>query len=161
VTELAAADARTLQGRRAGTISRLIADAVDFGVVLAGLGVCYLGVAAARFLIAPRRFHWPTPGTLVLSAFGWALLIGYLTVAWSTTGRSVGKQMMGLRVERRNGSGLGIGIALARAVLCAAFPIGLFWSLFSRESASVHDLIVRTKVVYDWVPRVPASAAGS
>lgn len=122
------------------------------------IGAIYLGVAAVRFLIAPRRFEWPSPGTLRLSLLGWALLIVYLAVAWSGTGRSVGKQMMGLRVERLDGGGLGFGLALLRAALCAAVPIGLFWSLFSRESASVQDLLVRTKVVYDWRPRVPARA---
>ncbi len=127
--------------------------------MLAAIGAIYLGVAATRFLIAPRRFEWPAPGRLALGVFGWALLIGYLAVSWSGTGRSVGKQMMGLRVERMNGGGLGFGIAFVRAALCATVPIGLFWSLFSRESASLQDLIVRTKVVYDWRPRVPARAA--
>jgi uncharacterized RDD family membrane protein YckC len=125
-------------------------------VVLVALGAAYLGVAAAKFLIAPRRFEWPAPGSLRLGALGWGLLIVYLTVAWSGTGRSVGKQLMGLRVERRDDGRLGLGRAFVRAVLCAAFPIGLFWSLVSHESASVQDLIVRTKVVYDWRPRVPA-----
>lgn len=122
------------------------------------IGAIYLGVAAVRFLIAPRRFDWPAPGALRLSLLGWVLLIVYLAVAWSGTGRSVGKQMMGLRVERLDGGGLGFGLALLRAALCAAVPIGLFWSLVSRESASVQDLLVRTKVVYDWRPRVPARA---
>ncbi len=131
-----------------------MADAVDLLVVLAGLGAIYIGVASVRFLIAPRRFHWPVPGTLPLGALGWGLLIVYLAVAWNATGRTLGKQMMGLRVERRDGSGLGLGTAFVRAVICAAFPIGLVWSLVSRERASVHDLIVRTKVVYDWHPRV-------
>jgi uncharacterized RDD family membrane protein YckC len=122
--------------------------------VLVAVGAVYLGVAATRFLIAPRRFHWPVPGRLPLGILGWGLLIVYLAVAWSASGRSLGKQLMGLRVERRDGSGLRPGQAFVRAVICAAIPIGLVWSIVSRERAALHDLIVRTKVVYDWHPRV-------
>jgi uncharacterized RDD family membrane protein YckC len=140
-------------------VSRSVANAVDLVVVLVAEGALYIAFAATKFLIAPRRFEWPTPGTLALSTLGWALLIVYLTIAWNVTGRSVGKQMMGLRVQRRDGGRLGLGLAFVRALLCAAVPIGLVWSLFSRESASVQDVIVRTKVVYDWRPRVPARGA--
>jgi uncharacterized RDD family membrane protein YckC len=139
-------------------ISRFVADAIDLLLVLVAIGVVYLGVAATDFLLAPRRFAWPSPGALAIGIIGWGLLIVYLTVAWSGTGRSVGKQVMGLRVERHDGGGLRLGHAFLRALLCAAFPIGLFWSLFSRDSASIQDLVVRTKVVYDWRPRVPAQA---
>jgi uncharacterized RDD family membrane protein YckC len=46
-------------------------------------------------------------------------------------------------------------VAFIRAFLSVLFPIGLFWSAVSSRSASVQDLLVRTKVVYDWLPRVP------
>jgi uncharacterized RDD family membrane protein YckC len=154
VSSIAAAEARSLQGQRAGFISRFVADAIDLVVVLVALAVIYFGVAATRFLIAPRRFHWPVPGRLLIGVLGWGLLIVYLAVAWSTSGRTLGKQLMGLRVERPDGSGLGAGTAFVRAVICAAIPIGLVWSVVSRERAALHDLIVRTKVVYDWHPRV-------
>ena len=153
-----APEVHALQGRRAGLVSRFVADAIDLLVVLVAIGVVYLGFAATRFLLAPRRFTWPSPGALPLGILGWGLLIAYLTIAWSGTGRSIGKQVMGLRVERRDARGLRLGHAFVRALLCAAVPIGLFWSLFSRESASIQDLLVRTKVVYDWRPRVPARA---
>ena len=142
-------------------MSRFVADAIDLLLVLVAIGVVYLGVAATSFIIAPRRFTWPSPGTLPLGILGWGLLIVYLTVGWSGTGRSIGKQVMGLRVERRDSGGLRLGHAFVRALLCAAFPIGLFWSLFSRDSASIQDLLVRTKVIYDWRPRVPARAVDS
>jgi uncharacterized RDD family membrane protein YckC len=147
--------ARASQGRSAGVVSRFLADAIDLVLIFVTVGLVYLALAAGRFLIAPRRFHWPAPGGLALTALGWGLLIVYLTAAWSGTGRSVGKQVMGLRVERLDGRGLGVGQAFLRALACAAFPIGLFWSAFSRRSASLQDLLVRTKVVYDWLPRVP------
>jgi uncharacterized RDD family membrane protein YckC len=37
------------------------------------------------------------------------------------------------------------------------FPLGLFWSAVSKRNASVHDLIFRTSVIYDWQARVPGT----
>lgn len=152
-------EARALQRSRAGLVSRFLADAIDLVVVLAAVGVVYLGASATRFLVTPPRFTWPTPGRVVLGALAWGLLIIYLTVARTSTGRSVGKQVLGLRVVGREDAGLGIGQAFLRAVLCALFRLGLFWSPFTRESSSVQDLIVRTKVIYDWRPRLPQRPA--
>jgi uncharacterized RDD family membrane protein YckC len=144
----------TLQGSRAGFVSRFAADAIDLVLVLAFVGAGYLGIAAVRFLIAPRRFTWPVIGTFWLATAWWLLLIVYLAVSWSGIGRSFGKQLMGLRIERVNGASVGFGRALTRAALCAAFPVGLVWSIFSRQNASLQDLVTGTKVVYDWRPQI-------
>ena len=42
-------------------------------------------------------------------------------------------------------------VALARAMFCAVFPLGLLWTAVSRENRSVADLLLRTSVVYDWL----------
>ena len=49
--------------------------------------------------------------------------------------------------------------AVARAVLCLLFPIGLLWVVVSRRNASVQDLLVRSAVAYDWAYRGPAVTA--
>jgi uncharacterized RDD family membrane protein YckC len=145
---------QALQGRPAGLVSRSLADLVDLVLVMAAVLLVYLSVAAVRFFRSPLRFRWPEVSGLVLTAFGFGLLIVYLAAAWSGTGRSAGKQVMGLRVERFDGTRLGFGQAFVRAVLCSAFPVGLALLVFNGRSASLQDLIVRTKVVYDWVPHV-------
>lgn len=144
-----------MQGRRAGVVSRFLADGIDLGVVLGALIAIYLGYSAFRFLLQPRRFDWPAPEPLHLGTLGWLLLIAYLAVGWATTGRTVGKTVLGLRVVGPNGEGLGLGRAFLRAFLSALVPIGLFWSAVSSRSASVQDLLVGTSVVYDWEPRLP------
>lgn len=93
----------------------------------------------------------------MIGALGWGLLILYLTIAWTTTGRTIGKQLMGLRVVSRHGERLHFGVALVRALICAAFPLGLFWCAVSRENRSVADLVLRTSVVYDWGHRAPSA----
>ena len=145
-----------MQGRRAVVVSRVMADAIDFGIVLATLVGVYLGVAATRFLLHPRRFTWPEPSTLNLVTLGWLLLVAYLTIGWANTGRTFGKTVLGLRVVGRNGERLPFARALGRALTCAALPIGLFWCVVSARNASIADLLVRSCVVYDWEPRLPA-----
>ena len=54
-------EARPFQGHRAGLVTRIAAAAIDFGIVLIALGVCYLGVFAFLFLLDPRSFTAPTP----------------------------------------------------------------------------------------------------
>jgi uncharacterized RDD family membrane protein YckC len=147
--------ARSMQGRRAGVISRFLADAIDLMVVLASLVTIYFVIAGIRFLIRPRAFTWPELSALNLGTLGWILLIAYLTIGWANTGRTFGKTVLGLRVVDVDGTRLPFWRSLARAVLCAAVPIGLFWCVVSGRNASVQDLIVRSEVVYDWEPRLP------
>jgi uncharacterized RDD family membrane protein YckC len=155
LSQLAPSEVHSLRGRPAGLVSRSVADATDVILVIATVCLLYLGLAAVRFLIAPLRFQWPTLNGFLLSVLGVGLFSVYLAAAWSGTGRSLGKQVMGLRVERLDGRRLRFSHAFLRACLCAVFPIGLIWLAFSRRSASLQDLLVRTKVVYDWLPRTP------
>jgi uncharacterized RDD family membrane protein YckC len=83
----------------------------------------------------------------------------YLWVGWTTTGRTVGKLVMGLRLARADGGHVGIALAFLRAALCVLFPIGLLWCALDRRNRSAQDLIVRTSVVYDW-ERWPSRAGG-
>jgi uncharacterized RDD family membrane protein YckC len=150
-----------MQGRRAGVISRFLADAIDLVAVLAALAGVYFAVAGARFLIRPRAFTWPELSALNLGTLGGVLLIAYLTIGWANTGRTLGKTVLGLRVVDADGTRLRLWRAFVRAVLCAAFPIGLFWCVISTRNASVQDLLVRSTVLYDWEPRLPAEHDGS
>jgi uncharacterized RDD family membrane protein YckC len=83
------------------------------------------------------------------------MAIGYLTFGWATTGRTLGKQLAGLRAVNRGGGRLPYPRALLRAVLCVLFPVGLLWVLVSRRNYAVHDLLVRSAVVYDWYYHAP------
>jgi uncharacterized RDD family membrane protein YckC len=141
-------------------VSRFLAAAIDFGVVLLGLLAGYLAVAVVRFLLAPRDFTWPTPGRPVLIALFWGSLVLYLALSWATTGRTVGKQLMGLRVVSDRGDRLRFGLSLLRALFCAAVPITLFWSAVSRSNRSVADLVFRTSVIYDWRLRATSHGDG-
>jgi uncharacterized RDD family membrane protein YckC len=144
------AEARALQGHRAGFASRVVADVLDLGVAwLLGLSLL-VAAGVFRFLLTGPPLGLPVlPNWLDASAFA-AVAVAYLTFSWAATGRSVGKQVAGLRVVDRAGRRLSLWRSFTRAVLYVLFPAGLLWILASRRNASLQDLIVRTAVVYDW-----------
>ena len=144
------AEARALQGHRAGFASRVVADAVDLGVVwLLGLSALLAG-GVIKYLLTGPPFSLPVlPNWLDVTA-GAVIAVTYLGLSWGGTGRSVGKQVAGLRVVDRAGGRLPLWRAFARATLYVLFPAGLLWVLPSRRNASIQDLVVGSAVVYDW-----------
>jgi len=143
-------DAKVLQGHRAGFVSRIVADAVDFGVVWAiGLSAL-LFAGVVRYLLTGPPFGIPVlPSWLSTVAF-LSIAVVYLAAGWAATGRTLGKQVAGLRLLDHAGRLLPLGRALLRAAMYVAFPAGLLWILVSRRNASVQDLLVRSAVIYDW-----------
>jgi RDD family len=144
------ARAKPLQGRRAGLVTRGLADTVDGTLVGGVVALGYLGVALVRFLWRSWAFTWPTPSFLVMLVLGGLTAVLYLTATWGTTGRSYGKHLLGLRVVGPFGR-LRLGGAFVRAALCVVFPVGLGWVVVSRHNRSLQDTVLRTSVVYDWV----------
>lgn len=143
-------EARTSQGQRAGLISRAAASLIDLFVGTAVLLGGYLAVAVLLFVLRPLTFRWPAPGMLILTIAGAAILIAYLVAGWTTSGRTLGSQVMGLRVVGRDGATLMFARASARAIVCVLFPIGLLWCAVDRRSRAAHDLLLGTSVIYDW-----------
>jgi uncharacterized RDD family membrane protein YckC len=140
----------SVQGARAGFVTRALANVADLLVVLVLLAGGYMAVAATRYLLRPVRFQFPAPGVELLLLLLLGLHAAYFAVMWSVVGRTYGDRVLGLRVVDGGGARLHWGRAGARALLCVVFPIGLFWVLVSRENRSVQDLLLRTSVVYDW-----------
>jgi len=151
-------EARPFQGQHAGLVTRLIANTVDFLVVAVVVAVGYAGVVALRFLWNSRTFSWPAPRLGLLLLVGSTVMVVYLAGTWVVTGRTYGDQLLGLRVVGPGGRPPRIGGALARAVLCVLFPVGLFWVAVSRENRSAQDVVLRYAVLYDWAQQTGAAA---
>jgi uncharacterized RDD family membrane protein YckC len=145
--------ARQYQGRRAGVVTRVVANAVDLGVVIAIVGAIYAVIAATAFLLHPRSFHWPTGLGWSIPVIGFVVLVPYLTLSWCMTGRTYGDALLGLRVVNYRGERMRIAGAALRAVACTVFPIGVLWIAISPANRSLQDLVLRTSVIYDWTPR--------
>ena len=153
------ARAREMQGKRAGFVTRLLAIAVDVGIVFVLYLTVLFGYAVLRFLVSSQPLKLPNPETWVRIAVICAVAFFYLVSAWSSTGRTIGAQVFGLAVVTDHGAPLSYGRAAARALICIAIgEWSLLWSLVSRKNAAIHDLICHTAVVYDWRGRALVDA---
>lgn len=145
-------EGRPYQGRQAGIVSRVVANTVDFVLIVVMVAAGYAGVSAAAFLWSPASFTFPRPSSLVLLVAGCVVEFVYLTLTWVTTGRTYGNHLLGLRVVNDRHERLHLAQAAARAALCVVFPIGLFLAVVSKANRSVQDVLLRTSVIYDWGP---------
>lgn len=142
--------ARAAQGTRAGIVTRLIADAIDFLVLQVIYISILIAIAVVQFLIDRGGFQVGAPNPVVTLVSQWAIFTMYLGSGWSTNGRTLGKTLLGLRVVARDGSRLHTRPAFLRAVCCATFYPGVLWVAVSRKNLALHDIVARSEVVYDW-----------
>ncbi len=144
--------AQDFQGLRAGIISRLAANIIDVIVIVILAFTGYMCVASFIFMLDPRDFSFPPLRMAWFVIACGALLFLYFMVSWCVSGRTLGDRLMGLRVVNHRGYIMHWTGALVRAAFCVAFPIGLFWSIISRENRAIQDVVLRTSVIYDWTP---------
>ena len=144
--------ARELQGQRAGMVSRGLAFSADIGIAFLVYTFVVAAVNLLWDLLFSNRLSVPTPpGWFSALALFWTLVI-YLTLGWASTGRTIGKQLLGLRVVRADAQPLRPRQAFGRAFLCAVFYPGILWVPFDRRCRSLQDMALKTAVVYDWIP---------
>ncbi len=141
-----------LQGLRAGFVSRAVASGSDVVLVLCTYVVGVILVSIAWDLFFSNSISISAPPHWLSELLVWILLVVYLTVGWWSTGRTPGKQMLGLRVGRSDGTPLRFWRALFRAILCASFFPALLLSLVNRRNRGLEDVAFGTVVTYDWFP---------
>jgi uncharacterized RDD family membrane protein YckC len=144
--------------RYAGFWIRFVARLID-GVILAvvGLiiripfGVSMLGLGARPGSVDffPMMIGMMGIASLLQLAIGIAYEVYFL----STRGATLGKQALGLRVIRTDGSGISPSVALGRyfSQWISAFilMIGYIMAGFDEEKRALHDRICDTRVIYN------------
>lgn len=133
------------------------------GALLIDYTVAVLLVASATVLARAwgGDAHWAGVGLLTLGyvAAGVVAVLN-LVVLPTFTGRTVGKWVTDLRIERRDGEPLSYGRALLRhllgyALTLATLGLGFLLAAFSTEGRALHDFVAGTVVVRNRsVPRV-------
>jgi uncharacterized RDD family membrane protein YckC len=144
-------EARPYQGERAGLVTRTLTIVVDALTVALAIVVGFAALNALLFATAPRDFHLLAPSPLVSVVVTLAVLVTYLTVAWSVTGRTYGDHLMGVRVVDRQRQQVRPLRAFARALLYVVFPVGVLWCAGNSSRRTLQDRLLGTSVVYDWV----------
>jgi uncharacterized RDD family membrane protein YckC len=136
----------------AGAFSRLLALAIDAGVVYGSLLLITAAIAALIAAFSKGDEH---AGTVVLAigAFTWIVIaLIYLVVFWSGAGRTPGMSFVAIRMLSEDGRPVRPGQAFRRAVWLpiSAFPLLLgFWGiLFERERRGWPDRRAHTVVCY-------------
>ena len=89
--------------------------------------------------------------TMAYGTVGVAALLNFVLLP-ALVGRTLGKWVTGLRIERRDGMRLSFGRALVRHVVgylltLATFGVGFLLAAFSTEGRALHDLLAGTIVV--------------
>lgn len=152
-------EARPYQGRPAGMVSRALSTAIDLGVVYLAMAGIYLGIRALIWILPPwMDLQMPSAQAFGIGAL--LLLWAYGTVSWATAGRSFGQHLMGLRVQDRHHRHPGWAVSALRTAACMAFPLGLLLVPVSRSRLSLQDLVLRTRVIHDWVTQLPTQEPG-
>jgi uncharacterized RDD family membrane protein YckC len=146
VAPRAAGERRPVE-RPAGALERVQAALIDAGVLI-GLGalVVYFAGRVAQVPLSGLRPAWP-----FLAAYLVFLGLVYASYFTGTTGQTVGKILLGLRVVDSAGHAPGYARALARGALGAlgtlAAGLGLVTVLFDPAHRALHDRVFRTRVV--------------
>ena len=142
--------AQALQGNRAGIVSRVIADGIDYVIAWAIYFAILIAWGVVEYLLTGSTLEIPDPPVAITIVVPWLILIAYLAAGWGSTGRTIGKSVMGLRVVTRKGLRLPARRAFFRAALCATIPWVILWVAVSRKNIGLHDIVFRSAVVYDW-----------
>ena len=161
----------SLQGYYAGFISRAVAIIIDV-VIISLVSAVVIGALTLFFdLPSVKRFiFWLNsilPGSdQVFSAltgprfaaiFFFLFLYLYFIFFFSTTGQTVGKAIMGLRVVTTDGKRMGVKRSLIRTVCytlsLAPLGLGFLWALGEDRRRAWHDKIAHTYVLYVWDAR--------
>ena len=144
------AEARAFNGRPAGVVTRTVASVLDLALTVLLVAGGYLAISGVWFLRRGADFHFPVVSFPVAYAAGFVTLVAYFTVCWAVGGRTYGDRVLGVRVCTLDDLDPSIARSFIRAVLCAAFPLLLVWAAVDGKQRSVQDIVVRTRVVYDW-----------
>jgi len=144
-------DEAVAREQRAGFISRFCAFFIDTVALAAALRVsAWLLAGLARLL---GRFAPPVDlGNVVIAICPPASAL-YFVVSWATSGQTLGKWVMGLRVVAGRGGKANVGVARAAlrlagyAISALPFYLGFLWIL-GPERRGWHDRLARTEVVY-------------
>jgi uncharacterized RDD family membrane protein YckC len=141
---VAAPDSTDVLGRRLGA---LVIDGILLGIVFVIVGVAGGGGKTGH---GQASVHLGGSATLI-----WALLsLLYFTVSEGTSGQTLGKRALGIKVVRADGSPAGFGPALIRNVLRIVDSLPIFYivGLISilatgQRRQRVGDLAANTAVV--------------
>jgi uncharacterized RDD family membrane protein YckC len=162
------AKSQTLQGHYAGFITRLFAFMIDimFVIIMVGIVSYSLSLIWRFFDLIPTMFTdlFASPEAItntykaalpyITPIVDIILVCGYFIFFWMSSGQTLGKALMGVRVVSVSGRPLTFLQALLRFLLypisAMIFFLGFIWILVDNQRQGWHDTLARTYVIYTW-----------
>ena len=160
---------QTLQGHYAGFITRSFAFIIDLIIVALMLVIVSSALSFITHFIGliPEIFTnlFSTSDDSITKTYDEALpaitlvvnivlVFGYYIFFWTSSGQTLGKALMGVRVVSVSGRPLTFFQALFRFLLYPVsamfFFLGFFWILADNQRQGWHDNLARTYVIYAW-----------
>jgi uncharacterized RDD family membrane protein YckC len=145
-----------LEGSYAGAVSRLVGYVIDVFLVTTSFAI---GASVFEYVVStvlPVELDLadlPVVSGIALAVWSFT----YFTYLLATTGRTVGKAIVGTRVVRADGRDLHAGRAALRVLMMplsfALFGVGLLLIVIRQDRRALHDLIAGTSEVYSWQRR--------
>ncbi|MCL7476510.1 MAG: RDD family protein [ANME-2 cluster archaeon] len=138
---------------KADFVQRLIAyliDGVLLGIVLTIVAII-VSIIIGIVVFALKSEVFAIIGIFVLYAVMFAIPVGYFTYFYGTSGQTIGKKMMKIKVVSVDGTPLTYTKGFVRVIgyVIASIPlyIGLIWMLFDENKQNWEDKIANTYVV--------------
>ena len=146
----------TQQGHYAGAVSRLVAFCCDQAIATICFSIATASLTYIIVVITPDKYKLQLPPTLVSAVYLFWLFL-YYSYPWSTSGKTAGMAILGLRVVQRDGSQTTLRCGVLRTLMFPlgfiTFGLGFIGVITNREHQALYDRIAKTTVVYDWDAR--------
>ena len=146
---------------QAGLATRLVAFAIDFGLLFAVYSL------ASGVIASVVSFSFGSTlslaGAIVLGVIAYLVGGAVLVLFWTLGGQTPGMRFLSIRLIEGGSRDVTLGTAIKRlfALVVALIPFGLgyFWILRNPSRHAWHDTMTGTEVVYDEAQRAPYVSA--
>ncbi|MGH2967454.1 MAG: RDD family protein, partial [Solirubrobacteraceae bacterium] len=152
----------------AGWWSRVGAQVIDGLIVTVGAGVLFVAITAP-FSIGFFASDEVGVVSIIVGALLAVLCIAVVALLYApalmarTDGKTLGRQVTGIRVIRTNGQPIDFRFALVREVVVKSLLVGVastltgglaylidvLWPLWDEENRALHDFVVNTRTIVD------------
>jgi uncharacterized RDD family membrane protein YckC len=130
---------------------RLVATLIDGLILFTGTFLLVLAVGLIGVYLNIYSNDEMIPVDRLTVIFGLLLSIFYYVGAWSKSGQTIAKSVLGIKVVGLNGQPLSVGRALLRYLgyIVSALPLslGFLWIVFDKQRQGWHDKIASSYAI--------------
>ncbi len=154
-------DQEELETDQAGLATRLVAAAIDLGLLFAVYSLASGVLASVISFVFGRQLS--LAGAVVLGGLAFLACGAVFSAFWALVGQTPGMRLLSIRLTYHGSRDITLGLATRRffAVILSVIPLGLGFLAVLRDPSrrAWHDRLTGTEVVYDAIQRAPFAGA--